>query len=133
MSNAGSISAVMTVLWCKWQGWAEASEFPCMRSKRQGMCSAGALVPHCALSLPPTHHPPGSELRVVGGGSNNKLWRRVVADAFQLPLRFPAEPEAAALGAALQAAAVHSGTPVADYVEAHPPPLGEETRVPRAK
>ncbi|KAL4436739.1 hypothetical protein ABPG75_003878 [Micractinium tetrahymenae] len=64
-----------------------------------------------------------SELRVVGGGSNNKLWRRVVADAFQLPLRFPAEPEAAALGAALQAAAVHSGTPVADYVAAHPPPL----------
>jgi hypothetical protein len=39
---------------------------------------------------------------VVGGGSQNKLWRRVLADAFQLPLRFPAEPEAAALGAALQ-------------------------------
>lgn len=60
----------------------------------------------------------------MGGGSNNKLWRRVVADAFQLPLRFPAEPEAAALGAALQAAAVHSGTSVAEYVAAHPPPLG---------
>lgn len=44
-----------------------------------------------------------SELRVVGGGSQNKLWRRVLADAFQLPLRFPSEPEAAALGAALQA------------------------------
>ena len=43
-----------------------------------------------------------SELRVVGGGSQNKLWRRVLADAFQLPLRFPSEPEAAALGAALQ-------------------------------
>lgn len=43
-----------------------------------------------------------TELRVVGGGSQNKLWRRIVADAFQLPLRFPAEPEAAALGAALQ-------------------------------
>lgn len=39
---------------------------------------------------------------MVGGGSQNKLWRRIVADAFQLPLRFPAEPEAAALGAALQ-------------------------------
>jgi hypothetical protein len=62
---------------------------------------------------------------VVGGGSRNKLWRRIVADAFQLPLRFPAEPEVAALGAALQAAAVHSGVPVADYVERHPPPMGE--------
>lgn len=60
----------------------------------------------------------------MGGGSKNRLWRRIVADAFQLPLRFPAEPEAAALGAALQAAALHSGTPVAEYVEAHPPPMG---------
>jgi xylulokinase len=66
-----------------------------------------------------------SELLVVGGGSRNKLWRRVLADAFQLPLRFPAEPEAAALGAALQAAAVHSGAPVADYVARHPPPMGK--------
>lgn len=44
-----------------------------------------------------------SELRVVGGGASNRLWRRIVADAFQLPLRFPLEPEAAALGGALQA------------------------------
>lgn len=63
---------------------------------------------------------------MVGGGSRNKLWRHIVADAFQLPLRFPAEPEAAALGAALQAAAVHTGTPVAEYVLAHPPPMGED-------
>lgn len=42
------------------------------------------------------------ELMVVGGGSQNQLWRRVLADAFQLPLRFPLEPESAALGAALQ-------------------------------
>lgn len=52
--------------------------------------------------LRPLAPPWCSELRVVGGGSQNKLWRRIVADAFQLPLRFPAEPEAAALGAALQ-------------------------------
>lgn len=64
-----------------------------------------------------------TKLRVVGGGSKNMLWRRVVADAFQLPLSFPAEPEAAALGAALQAAAVCSGTPLADYVARNPPPL----------
>ena len=27
------------------------------------------------------------ELRVVGGGSKNPLWRQIIADAFQLPLR----------------------------------------------
>lgn len=71
-----------------------------------------------------------TELLVVGGGSRNKLWRHIVADAFQLPLRFPAEPEAAALGAALQAAAVHTGTPVAEYVLAHPPPMEAEVLQP---
>ena len=49
-----------------------------------------------------------TEIRVVGGGSKNRLWRRIIADSFQLPLRFPTEPESAALGAALQAAAVHA-------------------------
>lgn len=50
----------------------------------------------------PTHACACRELRLVGGGAQNHLWRRVVADAFQLPLRIPAEPEAAAFGAALQ-------------------------------
>ena len=57
-----------------------------------------------------------------------RLWRRIISDAFQLPLRFPTEPESAALGAALQAAAVHSGENVADYVESHAPPLADEVR-----
>jgi xylulokinase len=73
------------------------------------------------------------ELRVVGGGSRNALWRRVLADAAQLPLRFPAEPEAAALGAALQAAAVLAQVPVADFVRAHPPPLSAEATLPEAE
>ncbi|CAK0770836.1 hypothetical protein CVIRNUC_003807 [Coccomyxa viridis] len=66
------------------------------------------------------------ELRVVGGGSKNRLWRRIIADAFQLPLRFPAEPESAALGGALQAAAVCAGVPVAEYVAENEPPCEEE-------
>lgn len=56
------------------------------------------------------------ELRVVGGGSNNPLWRRIVADAFQLPLSFPKEPESAALGAALQAGAVVEEKNIREYV-----------------
>lgn len=62
-----------------------------------------------------------TELRIVGGGSKNRLWRRIIADSFQLPLKFPTEPESAALGAALQAAAVHAGIPVAEFVEQHSP------------
>jgi xylulokinase len=69
---------------------------------------------------------PARELRVVGGGSRNALWRRILADAFGVPLRFPAEPESAALGAALQAAAVATRTPVADFVRAHRPPMSPE-------
>ena len=67
-----------------------------------------------------------NELRVVGGGSKNRLWRQIIADSFQLPLRFPTEPESAALGAALQAAAVHAGASVADYVLTNEPPLADE-------
>ena len=63
------------------------------------------------------------ELRLVGGGSKNPLWRRIIADAFQVPLRFPLEPESAALGAALQAGAVTSGRPVASYVQAQGVPI----------
>ena len=72
------------------------------------------------------------ELRVVGGGSKNRLWRRIIADAFQLPLRFPAEPESAALGGALQAAAVCAGVPVAEYVAENEPPCEEEVSCPTA-
>jgi xylulokinase len=63
------------------------------------------------------------ELRVVGGASRNALWRQVLADAFGAPLRFPAEPESAALGAALQGAAVAAGASVAGFVREHPPPM----------
>ena len=67
------------------------------------------------------------ELRLVGGGSKNALWRRIIADTFGLTLRFPAEAESAALGAALQAAAASEGADVGEYVASHAPPLlGED-------
>jgi xylulokinase len=42
--------------------------------------------------------------RVVGGGSRNRLWLRILADALAIPLTPLAEPESGALGAALLAA-----------------------------
>ena len=69
-----------------------------------------------------------NELRIVGGGSKNQLWRQIIADSFQLPLRFPSEPESAALGGALQAAAVFNGASVADYIVKNEPPLAPEVR-----
>lgn len=44
------------------------------------------------------------QARLVGGGSGNVLWRRILADALEMPLVPVREPETAALGAALQAA-----------------------------
>lgn len=50
-----------------------------------------------------------TELYVVGGGSKNKAWTRILADSFQVPLTIPHQAETAALGAAFQAAAVMLG------------------------
>uniref|UniRef100_A0A7S3Q1G0 glycerol kinase n=2 Tax=Chaetoceros debilis TaxID=122233 RepID=A0A7S3Q1G0_9STRA len=55
-------------------------------------------------------------LMVVGGGSKNHLWRQMLADVLQLDLRFPLEPETAALGAAFQAGAAATSTKVNLYV-----------------
>jgi xylulokinase len=61
---------------------------------------------------------------LVGGGSKNALWRRVAADVFQRLLVFPVEAESAALGAALQAAAVHARTAdVAHFVAENAPAM----------
>ena len=42
-------------------------------------------------------------VRLVGGGAQNPLWRQILADVFGAPVVSLAEPEAAALGAAIQA------------------------------
>mmetsp|Transcript_29677 Transcript_29677/g.94974 ORF Transcript_29677/g.94974 Transcript_29677/m.94974 type:complete len:252 (-) Transcript_29677:164-919(-) len=49
------------------------------------------------------------EVRLVGGGARSPLWRQTVADVFGARVACPLEPESAALGAALQAAAVDAG------------------------
>lgn len=43
-------------------------------------------------------------VRLIGGGARNSLWRRILADVLAVPVQGLAEPESAALGAALQAA-----------------------------
>jgi len=67
-----------------------------------------------------------TELRLVGGGSKSPLWRQVIADCFQLAVLLPEEPESAALGGALAAAAMAAGIPVGKYVQEHQPPLSGE-------
>lgn len=42
-------------------------------------------------------------VHLIGGGSNSPVWRQIIADVFQLPVRSPVHEEAAAFGAALQA------------------------------
>lgn len=79
-----------------------------------------------ALGLQP------SSLRVVGGAARNPLWRQVIADIFGMPLRFPVEPDSAALGAALAGAAAAAGEPLASFVRARPPAVEPEACEPRA-
>ena len=57
----------------------------------------------------------------------------ICSRSLQLRLLFPREAEAAALGAALQAAAVLEGAGVAQYVSAHEPQLETEAVEPRTE
>ena len=54
-------------------------------------------------------------IRLIGGGSKSPAWRQIIADIMDTAVEVPDEPEAAALGAALQAQWCHShstGKPV---------------------
>jgi xylulokinase len=44
-----------------------------------------------------------TQIRLIGGGSKNPLWRQLVADTMDTPVICPLEHEAAALGGAIQA------------------------------
>ncbi len=44
-----------------------------------------------------------TEVRLIGGGAKNPLWRQMAADIFNLKIVCPVQEEAAAFGAALQA------------------------------
>ena len=46
-------------------------------------------------------------IRLIGGGAKSLLWRQMVADIMHAPVICPREAEAAALGAAIQAAWCH--------------------------
>ena len=89
------------------------------RAAMEGVCFA-MLAGYKRMQALGMH---ASELRLVGGGSSNRLWRRIIADAFGMRVVLPAEPESGALGAALQAAAAATREDVGAFVMAHEPPL----------
>ncbi len=43
------------------------------------------------------------EIRLIGGGAKSALWRQIVADVLNVPVKIPVLDEAAALGSAIQA------------------------------
>jgi sugar (pentulose or hexulose) kinase len=47
------------------------------------------------------------EIRLIGGGANNPIWRQLVADIFATPVVSPQTADAGALGAALQSMWCH--------------------------
>jgi xylulokinase len=59
-----------------------------------------------------------SEIRLTGGGGKSAIWRQICADVFGCRVAILAEPEGAALGAAIQAlAAAQTEKPVNDWAE----------------
>ncbi|WP_025732351.1 xylulokinase [Carnimonas nigrificans] len=58
-------------------------------------------------ALLPADQPAPQHIRLVGGGAKSALWRQMVSDIMNCELVCPQSPEAAALGAALQALWCH--------------------------
>lgn len=72
--------------------------------------------------------PCGSRVLLVGGGSRSRTYRQTVADLTGAEVLVPVDQELVARGAAVQAAAVLAGRPVAEVAAAWP--LDVETVVP---
>jgi xylulokinase len=62
------------------------------------------------------HAVTGTEVVLVGGGSQHPAWRQAIADATGLPVHVRGGREHAALGAAMQAIAVATGRPIDEVV-----------------
>ncbi len=130
-------SGVSGLLFLPYLAGERAPNWPQARGVLHGL-SAGGLRPGAlyraalegasfALRRGMEHLPfAARDLRVVGGGARNPLWRRILADLFAAPLSFPEETETAALGGALQAAAAATGTRVAEFIAAQPPRMEPE-------
>lgn len=65
----------------------------------------------------------GSEVLLVGGGSQSPAWRQAIADATGLPVHVRGGHEHAALGAAMQAIAVVEGDDIDDVIARWRPEL----------
>ncbi|MCL4151476.1 UNVERIFIED_CONTAM: hypothetical protein GTU68_041514 [Idotea baltica] len=57
------------------------------------------------------------ELRLVGGGAKSAAYQQILADLHQGPIRIPADDEAPATGAAVQAAAVADGASIDSIID----------------
>ncbi len=68
---------------------------------------------------------------LVGGGSAHPAWQQAIADAAQLQVTVLGGREHVALGAAIQAAAIATGQPVAEIADRWRPPVAAVTH-PRA-
>jgi xylulokinase len=72
------------------------------------------------------------ELRLVGGGAKSAAYQQILADLHQGPVRIPADDEAPATGAAVQAAAVLQSGDIASVVDRWELRLGGTTIEPIA-
>jgi xylulokinase len=71
--------------------------------------------------LGPWLEPDGSSrVLLVGGGARSEAFRQIVADLTGRPVHVPDDPELVARGAAIGAAAVLAGAPVADVADTWP-------------
>ncbi len=70
-----------------------------------------------------------SEIRLTGGGSNSKVWRKICADVFRVPVVCLRSGEGAGLGAAIQAGWTFAGSRGLSEICARIVELDESTRV----